>query len=1336
MPALLPDLDRLLDHLAKSGYGIGVRERLAAHRLVLAATVSGTSSDDPTERFSILEPLLSRNHEEQRRFIPLVRDFLRDGHRRPSHGLAPDGPNAGQLTGQRRYRTYPAVAAVIAAAIATLWWFIQSPIPPSAPPQEAGSSGQAEAVKPAASPPPLASSIYIPRGSFPEPPPPATGGGTSLAMLRSALVAVELLIVALLGAFVIRQLRLDMYLQRVTTDQELERHVLRAEPADPTSILGDARLRPVSRVLRQRMTGARRAFDPRETLRATVRAGGALVARYRHVRQTPEYLVLIDRLSTHDHQAQLHELLFTRLKQRGVGIDLFNFEASPAAGCSRLQQIASDNENDGTHHPLSVASLSNRYGGHRLLVVGDTSAAFDPVSGSPAGWTSYLGPFPQRVWLTPIPFASWGAAELGVHGLGFLLVPAWPDALETVADWLASDRATPWNDAETSTAFPPTLRGEGLIWTARQRRPPQAVEEDLLFELRNYLNPSGFQWLCACAVFPGISWPLTLALGKVVLPAEVRRSGREIGRRLATLSALPWFRYGRMPDWLRESLVDRLDPDQQPGVRRLIEHRLGDALNRTSGALLTEVAVRRWLRALFSRRARRVAQDAVLAGFLEPEVAPKLAQRLPDPLRRVLFRNGRPMFGVRRGVLTAAVLLVLGIGVAVLPRPWARLTARQPGATDVVPVEPTPFTALSGHKGQIVSAEFSRDGRRIVTASDDGTVRVWTAAGTPGGTIRRDGVAWASFIDGDVLIGSSSGPTQRWHADGSATTLADSRRIAIGAGGERRFDISDRGDIRARDVRDTSRTIGALQPGETDIAASPDGSHVVTNSLNGTPRVLSSAGGEAPLVLQQGAAVYRASFSPDGTRILTASADRTARLWDAATGQRLFTFSGHESQVVDASFSADGQQIVTASFDGTARVWRIDGAPVAVLRQAGVRRVSISPDGQRVVAGGLNGVVQLWGRPLDATVDLVSCDRTVESVAATRRLADAIAADSSTSFLPIVYPDATWGAASKRQGPDFRQVWYDRSNQGNAASVARLVGHLQGTWQVVGIESVPAAATVGLCDRRSPLPPRASASSVPPSDTTVRPPLPTLSPPTEPPPARVTTPAPAGTSPGDAKVPLPETSRPFLTIASGLNSGLRSDRAFADVIVRALAGGADRDQNGVVDSDELAVYVRQRVSRLTGAQLQMVPGGAPSFNVTGNSGSHALVVGVDRYIDPSLRPLSTTSANVQAITRMLVAEGSTVTSLLGDRASRSLILRALQSLRARVKPGSLCIVYLAGYGMNYEDTGLALLPYDAKAGYSPSWIAADEVQRAMNATSAGAKLLLLDLVAAGKATVR
>jgi len=107
-------------------------------------------------------------------------------------------------------------------------------------------------------------------------------------------------------------------------------------------------------------------------------------------------------------------------------------------------------------------------------------------------------------------------------------------------------------------------------------------------------------------------------------------------------------------------------------------------------------------------------------------------------------------------------------------------------------------------------------------------------------------------------------------------------------------------------------------------AFSPDGTRIVTASLDRTAHVWDAATGK-PLAspLEHQGQVRSAAFSPDGTRVVTASDDKTARVWDAATGKPLASPLEHQDKVVSAAFSPDGTRVVTASDDKTARVWDV-----------------------------------------------------------------------------------------------------------------------------------------------------------------------------------------------------------------------------------------------------------------------------------------------------------------------------------------------------------------------------------------------------------------------------
>ena len=119
-------------------------------------------------------------------------------------------------------------------------------------------------------------------------------------------------------------------------------------------------------------------------------------------------------------------------------------------------------------------------------------------------------------------------------------------------------------------------------------------------------------------------------------------------------------------------------------------------------------------------------------------------------------------------------------------------------------------------------------------------------------------------------------------------------------------------------------------------AFSPDGTRVVTASVDQTARLWDAATGKALVTLEWSTLFrsYSAAFSPDGTRVVTASSDNTARLWDAATGKALVTLEGHTDRVISAAFSPDGTRVVTASDDHTAQIWRVFPTTQALIDYA------------------------------------------------------------------------------------------------------------------------------------------------------------------------------------------------------------------------------------------------------------------------------------------------------------------------------------------------------------------------------------------------------------------
>ena len=146
---------------------------------------------------------------------------------------------------------------------------------------------------------------------------------------------------------------------------------------------------------------------------------------------------------------------------------------------------------------------------------------------------------------------------------------------------------------------------------------------------------------------------------------------------------------------------------------------------------------------------------------------------------------------------------------------------------------------------------------------------------------------------------------------------------------------------------------------------SPDGTKIVTSSVDMTAKIWDSATGDLLQTLTGHTEwVNAAAWSPDGFQVATASDDGTARIWDAETGQELFTLKGHTDYVVSVAWSPDGTKIATASYDGTAIIWDAKtGQPTIQPIQAKqnvLYNVTWSPDSTTILTIGYDNTAVLW----------------------------------------------------------------------------------------------------------------------------------------------------------------------------------------------------------------------------------------------------------------------------------------------------------------------------------------------------------------------------------------
>ncbi|GJJ12146.1 hypothetical protein Clacol_006387 [Clathrus columnatus] len=247
---------------------------------------------------------------------------------------------------------------------------------------------------------------------------------------------------------------------------------------------------------------------------------------------------------------------------------------------------------------------------------------------------------------------------------------------------------------------------------------------------------------------------------------------------------------------------------------------------------------------------------------------------------------------------------------------------------------------FNGHTGLVLSVGFSPDGTRIVSGSHDGGIRVWDA------------------LTGDIVAGPFNGHTGLVLSVGFSP---DGTRIVSGC---------DDRSIRVWDALTGDIVAGPFN-GHTDwvrsVGFSPDGTRIVSGSHDGSIRVWDALTGDIVAGPFNGHTdwVRSVGFSPDGTRIMSGSHDGSIRVCDALTGDIVAgPFNGHTDLVLSVGFSPDGTRIVSGCDDGSIRVWDALTGDIVAGPFKGhtgrVHSVGFSPDGTRIVSGSHDENIRVW----------------------------------------------------------------------------------------------------------------------------------------------------------------------------------------------------------------------------------------------------------------------------------------------------------------------------------------------------------------------------------------
>jgi len=288
------------------------------------------------------------------------------------------------------------------------------------------------------------------------------------------------------------------------------------------------------------------------------------------------------------------------------------------------------------------------------------------------------------------------------------------------------------------------------------------------------------------------------------------------------------------------------------------------------------------------------------------------------------------------------------------------------------------------HDDVLNSMELSQDGERLLTGSDDGTVRVWDPS---------NGNELLRLTEGDPTVA-------KWSPDESTILTYGENDFAIQLWDSETGSLLFSQEVDA-EMGDRPFNWFPWSPESDRFVTSQNDNAMIWDAATGT--VLSTLSGHNDFIWDK-------SWSPAGDFIVTTSDDNTAILWDAKTGQVLNTLPGTDwgvrfgswstsgdrfalrgldrvsvyetstgEEVLTISlpglwtnftrFSPDGTQLITTIYhDGTARLWDIETGELLSMISGLSQGMGISwtEDGELACIVGVDGSVRIW----DLTIGL------------------------------------------------------------------------------------------------------------------------------------------------------------------------------------------------------------------------------------------------------------------------------------------------------------------------------------------------------------------------------
>lgn len=292
----------------------------------------------------------------------------------------------------------------------------------------------------------------------------------------------------------------------------------------------------IQELQRDKQSPPARAIDLNQTIKSIIRQGGfTSKLAYKEPSTRPShYLFLIEQLAPQDHRAKTYGLIYRLFLEAGISCSRFYFS-------NDIRLCRSEQYPNG----INLWHLNKYYPESHLVIIGSGRQLLSIADGRLAPWTIIFEDWPQRAVLSHNPTRQWGRMERNISRR-FLILPASYQSFAALPELFQSEKSISGIYALQHTGSPQVSVQEGNV-----------VEQ-----LSMHFSPRHLHWIAACAIYPQLTWNLTLHIGQWFHEQVFVRD-------LLELSRLTWFIEGRIPEEARRELLEFLEENEPEKVEKL-----------------------------------------------------------------------------------------------------------------------------------------------------------------------------------------------------------------------------------------------------------------------------------------------------------------------------------------------------------------------------------------------------------------------------------------------------------------------------------------------------------------------------------------------------------------------------------------------------------------------------------------------------------------------------------------------------------------------------------------------------------------------------------------------